>query len=320
MIYASLLMGIMAVGQLKAMDYDLFSDCQEQWAVNVKRFEGDKGYALYVPSCIDLIEQSIPESRQIMLSNAEGLSDEQLSMVVRDLGDSLRYYVPECHRTGTGEITKWHFAGYHEYDDQYKSSQEILALSEQERRKAAEEKLLTSNYSVIELSDKYDVQTMLPVYLAAFNAAESTLCVPEIHEENAHRLADVFLKGTDKNTLKIWLRNDQIKQVDRCLSSLTKKSHDLVLKYMNHPKMQRNNDLPAETVKQAAYLQVLHLAPNDVKQKALCIPEIRNALAQYTKAENLDKINKVYPRLQEIKEEAEQAFIQQIKERDKWSK
>lgn len=322
MIYASLLMGIMAAGYLKAMDYEDLGEDQQKWAVNIKRSEGDNGYALYAPSGIDLIEKSIPESRQLTLSNAEGLSDKQLQTLVLDLRNSLEFYLPDCYKTGTGQITEWHFGGFHEYDDHYKSSQEILALSEQERRKAAEEKSLTSNYIALWLNEKYDVQTMLPVYLAALSAAESTLCVPEIHEENAERLADVFLRGTDKNTLKIWLRDDLIKQVDRCLSSLTKESHDLVLKYMNNPRMRtkRNNALPAETVKQAAYLQVLQLASDKTQRQALWIPEIRNALAQYKNAANLDAINKEYPLLEEIQKEAEQAFMQQIQERDKWSK
>jgi hypothetical protein len=317
--YIALIMGIMAVGQLGAMCYDQLSDYQQQSAVNLKRSEDDRGLALCLPSGIDLIKGLIPENKEVTLPNAKGLSDRQLLLVVSDFKNLLEHCVPDSYRTGTGKITQWGFAGYHQYDYQYKSSQEILALSEEERRNAAEEKLLKLKHNnVMTLSDQYNVQTVLPVYLTVFNAVESLLYVPEIYEKNAHRLAELFLKGIDKNTLKIWLKNDQIKQVDCCLSLLTQKSHDLVLKYMNHPEMKRNNSLPADTVKQAVYLQVLHQASDETKQEALYTPEIRNALTQYTKSESLDKINQAYPFIQKIKEEAEQAWMQQIKERDKF--
>lgn len=318
--YLALLVVIMPLGDLKAMDYDQLSAWQKERAVKIKRSAEDKGLALYLPSGIDLIKKSIPECKEVILPNAEGLSEKQLLMVVSDLESSLEHSVPDCYKTGTGKITQWGYAGYHKYDNQYKSSDEILALSEEDRRKAAEEGLLKLNREVIPLNSAYNRKTALPVYITVLNAAEeSALCVPEIHEVGAHRLADTFLKGTDSDTLGIWLKNDQVKQVDGLLGSLTKKSHDVVVKYMNHPKMERNNQLPVETVKQAVYLQVLQEAPDTVKQQALYTPEIRAALGEYKNAENLVKINQAYPLLQKIQAEAVKAYMQQIKERDHWS-
>ncbi len=82
--------------------------------------------------------------------------------------------------------------------------------------------------------------------------------------------------------------------------------------------MQRNNQLPIETVTQAVYLQVLQEAPDKVKRQALYTPEIRAALGEYNNAENLAKIHQAYPLLQKIQVEAVKAYMQQIKERDHW--
>lgn len=83
----------------------------------------------------------------------------------------------------------------------------------------------------------------------------------------------------------------------------SKESNDIVLKYMKSPRMQRNNDLPVSTVKQAVYLQALCHSSKKVQQKALQVPEIRSAFRQYIDYSDIAQIEAAFPALREMKEE-----------------
>jgi hypothetical protein len=336
-----------AAGNLMAMNYYQLPEDVKAYSVLFKQSDDDnERLPLSSQNYLALIEASIEKNpdnndRVINLHYSNALSREQLSKMIHDLEMGLNFFIPQVYRQyapkfqhETMKFSKYEGDSDFWYASPDKSASEILALDEDKRRTNATKYLLKLKAVDDPISwDKKGLEYFLAIYFTTLHAAE-TLKVPEIHENKAHSLAHMFLRSVTKDTLQhSWLKDmDVLKLVDKWLGSLTEKSNTVVLKYMNHKETTpgRNNQLPAETVKQAVYLQALALAPDDVKEQALRVPEICNALAEYKRLGNRSQINKAYPAIQKIqkevheeklkiKKETEEAFLQTIKDRDKWS-
>lgn len=327
-IYIAILIGVSFVRQAWPMDYvcryaNLGNDQQKNAIIIKQSNDDDRDLAAWGVSDEMLAfiapfnsgNQTSNKRREIVLSESQWLSAELMEpFIIRYR--ALLMSISACYPKKSRVHSK-------------KDGSEILGYSEIKRRNAAERSLQFPKVTVglqliggskpvmLEGSCKKQSKDLL-VHIAVLNEVGkgNALYVPEMQEFQGYAVADLFFKSIRQGTLATWLTNENawLKAIDGAFDHLTKESNNIVLKYMNCAalecnsspleNMKVNNDLPADTVKQAVYLRALFFSSKQTQKKALQAEEIRRALRWYRNYKDRNQIEAVFPALKETDQEA----------------